>query len=762
VGSVQPDRLAEFLLVAACDEEDDLLTRIVSAAAHCGDPGQAAYFAAHPDQGDAPAFNQMMALREAVRAARSQAGFGNPVRPLLDQIERTASRPVISDETLAWTVANVRTLPSSGRRQMVEEHADGSRTITSVLDEASAALEVAGHRRNAHAFAGRDERQQGFVHMMHSLSLSQLGRPEEALELSVRAAECFRSAPGSEAELAMELHRQARLLLELGRNDGAVEVLREEVRLRTADEPALRTALDVLILTLCRAGRFAEARPYARQEIELLGRSATGDDPGTARSYLISLGRYLEILCDTGDLAEAPDCCTRAETFLTRLPASVLDELAAERALFADARARALSDAGDQAGGVAAWLESAELWQRLDGPYQQYDPVVRAVMGLNNAGVGHAALGDRAAAVAVLREALELALGERGEPLRRTRPELYEQVHATCVGYLVGVGRLEDALREAERLWDRPAPSSTPLPPHFANSLRETALAFARRRRLGEATRASRIAVGTLEALDPPADDHHLSLLLATTLADHAANLAETGEHTEGAETAARAVRIWRRLCAGQPGLRINWATALANQAMCLHLDARHTDAAHAFGQAAQVLREVTRDSPQDRPMLADMLASQGACHSEAGDHTAAALARTEEAMLRSELWETDPSTGPRVARAHTELALVLQKIDRLPEALAAAKQALGIYHHLYGSEPGGNWPEVARALMVCGTTLLKSGRAAEAVAPFLNACSMALAGGDRDMADSCQSAIDLARAVDPAGVSAEMRRLLG
>ncbi|MGW3729512.1 S1 family peptidase, partial [Streptomyces sp. NPDC000851] len=42
LGSVQPDRLAEFLLVLACEDDDDLLTRVVAGAARCGDPEAAA------------------------------------------------------------------------------------------------------------------------------------------------------------------------------------------------------------------------------------------------------------------------------------------------------------------------------------------------------------------------------------------------------------------------------------------------------------------------------------------------------------------------------------------------------------------------------------------------------------------------------------------------------------------------------------------------------------------------------------------------
>ncbi|MGP4088808.1 tetratricopeptide repeat protein [Streptomyces sp. KR55] len=769
-GSVQPDRIAEFLLVTACADDGDLLTRIVSAAAHCADPPEAAHFAAHPDEGDIASFGQMTALREAVRAARSQAHFGHPVYALLDQIEHTASLPMLSDETLAWAVTNTQILPEAGMRQQVTQNADGSMRITGgVSDEASAALSVAGYRRGAHGIVRSDARQRGFAHMLHAMSLTQLGRREEALDVCTQAVEAFRSAPGSEAELAMQLDQQAQLLLGLGRQDEAVDALCEAVRLRTptgpaTDEEQLRPLLDRLVLTLCRLGRFTQARPYARQETDLLRRQAgAGTDPEAARRYLIALGRYAQVLEGSADPVEALACCTRAEAFLTGLPAEVRDELIAERALLADTKAQVHSALHDRPVEVATWLEAADLWQRLSSPYQGLDPTERAVMALNNAAVGHTALGHHSTALGLIRDAVELALGERGEPVRRDRPELYEQVHATYVGYLAfGEDRAEDALREAERLRARPRPSGTPLPSHFALSLRQVSVALAATGRLALAKRASGLALDTLQALTPSPDDPNLPLILATVLVAHSANLAETDEPAEGAEAAARAADILRRASATEPGLRISLAQSLFNRSSCLHLIGRHADAAEALNEATGIAREQARGDRQLLPMLADMLNQQATCHSETGDHAAAADARSEEATIRYELWRTDPSAGPRAARALADLSTNLQDTGRLPDALSAAKAALGIYHELYGYDPGEHWREVVHALTRCGTALLKSGAAADAVAPFAHALAMCLEEGAMDLAAACRSAIDTAHAMDPAGAAAEWRRLVG
>jgi tetratricopeptide (TPR) repeat protein len=715
---VQPDRLAEFLLVEACAEEHELLPNIVSAARDCGDPRQLAVIESEFDAESAAMFGQMTALREAVRVARSQVYFGNEVRPLLEQIERTASRPVISDETLAWTITNVQTLPAAGQRQDVREHADGSRTITSVLDAASAALEVAGYRRGAHPFVHGDVRQQGFAASMHSLSLSQLGRYEEALEVGAQAVERFRSVPGGTEQLVHQIHQQGELHLKLGQHAKAAEAMCEEA--------------DLL--------RPAEAAPARDQ----------------AQSYVQALGRAAETLDTTGKFAEALERCVRAEQFLTGLPAG---ELAGDRALLAGVRAHILANMGDDAGSIAAWLDSAARWQRIDGPYQDQDPAAREVMSLNNAAVGYEKLGRHDLAVGVLSHAVELALSERGESVRRDRPELYEQVHATYVGYLIGVGDAERALREAERLWEHPVASSTPLPLSFANSLREVSLALAGAGRVAEATRASRMAVATLQATE--LSPEHLPLL-ATTLADHTANLAETGAGSEGAVAGAQATEAWRRVCAMDARWRINLVTALANQAECLRLDARPGEAAQVFAEAAGILREVTQGSSQERSMLTNLLRGQASCHFQTGNHEAAARVRTEQIELLRDWGETDPSAGAALATAYTELAISNEKLGHLPGALAAAEQAVGILHHLYGPEPGPRWQEVARALLVYGKILVLLDQPVVAVAPLVKAMAIAVRAGDLDFAASCRAGVDFAGFVDPAGVAAEWRRLTG
>jgi hypothetical protein len=101
------------------------------------------------------------------------------------------------------------------------------------------------------------------------------------------------------------------------------------------------------------------------------------------------------------------------------------------------------------------------------------------------------------------------------------------------------------------------------------------------------------------------------------------------------------------------------------------------------------------------------------------------------------------------------------EKLNRLPDAMAAAKQALGILYHLSVQNRAPIGRRSPRALLICGTVLLKSGRAVDPVAPFVHTMAIAIRMGDMDFAASCRSGIDLAGAADPVGVAVEWRRLV-
>jgi len=295
----------------------------------------------------------------------------------------------------------------------------------------------------------------------------------------------------------------------------------------------------------------------------------------------------------------------------------------------------------------------------------------------------------------------------------------------------------------------------------YANSLRESALSLATAGRLADATKLSGLAVTTLRAAGVPADDS-VRILLATMLSDHAANLAETGQATEGMAAAAEAAGIWRSVCEAHPRLRRKMVNALANQAWCLRLQERDTEAASVYEQACGILRELSADSPGEWPMLADLLGHQAYVQLRAGRYAYAALARAEEVGLRRDLRAAVPDGDRRLADTLTEYAVACDQAEHPAVAMKAADEAVAIYRDLYGAEPGPEWARLGRGLLVGGKIRLRLGQPVQAVGPFASAMAMALKAGDTEFASSCRAGISLAREADPAGFEIEWKRLTG
>jgi tetratricopeptide (TPR) repeat protein len=659
LGAVQPDRLAEFLLADACTETPGLLTRIVSAAADCGDPQEVARLEYEFGNDPALSYNQSNALSAAVLAARSQARSGNSAGPLIDQIERTASLPVISNETLKFTITNVVMASAPLTEDDIITNADGKSVlardidIVAPFDTALAALQVAGFRRGTHMFATGGPLEQGHVHAQHSMALSQMGRVEEALEESGHAMDCFRTAPGARLQLADHLHAHARLLQRLDRNGDAAEILCEEVELRDlADWPRypLPSAFETLVAVLLRAGQQARARSYAERAIDVLSPSSPIPARDQAEAYLRALGSYADVLAADGAIAEALTSCSRAEAFLAGLPAASAGALAGDRAAINTRRAELLSRRGDHADGAATWLESAKHWQRLSEPYRGRDPVAQAVACLCNAAANHAAAGKPAMALAAIREAAGLANGDRGHVLRRDHPDVYEQMQVRYVVALIDAGQPEQAVSEAESRWSRVMPSEVPARQLLADTLGSALHSFAIAGRFADAVRAGRIAVPVIQALEMPGNDPKQAATSAITLTEYSGCLAKSGHPGEGAEAGALAASAWRCLCTANPQLRTHLANALTNQAECLRLDSRFADAAGVFAEAARTLRDATADSAAERLKLARLLERQAHCEAQVGHHDAAARAHAQAVELRRESRNAFPADDAELA----------------------------------------------------------------------------------------------------------------
>ena len=787
LGAVQPDRLAEFLLVDACGERPDLLARIVSVASRTGDPQEIALVEAQFGPDGNSSYGQMRALRAAVLAARAQAAAGGAAGPLLHQIERTASLPMVSDETLQWAVMNVFassavlgaddfTTDAQGRSVLAREV-----RISAPLDPAAAALQVAGFRRGAHGMVQRNTLDEAFAHGQFAFLLSQMGRVEEALEESARALTCHRAAPGAREHLADHLHAHAEHLRRLGQDAEAAECLREEVELRGSGEGLsfqLPLAYEALVEALLAAGRTDHARAHAERAAALLRPQARVPSREQAQWYARALRGQADALAAGGAVDQALDCCARAEEFLDTLPAATAGALAGERAALSTRWAELTVAAGDREGVATRWRLAAEHWLRAGGPYRGRDPVAQAAICLVNASVGHSAEGERAAAAAAAGEAVQLVEGPRGVVLRRDFPAVCEQVQVHHVASLVDADRVGEALSEAERHWSRLAPAGGQARHILADSLGRVQHAYATAEQFAGALRAGRIAALAIAALETSPEGARTDREAATwavTLTELSGCLATEGHPGEGARVAARAATMWRRLRATRPALTRHLTESLTNQGECLRLSGQFAEAASVFAEAAATVRDAQgggtgsrtatgkehdlapAHSPEQRAQLTRLLDRQALCAEQAGRMDTALHAHREIVALHRRAGDAAP-----LAAALTELAVTSQRADDPGAGLAAVTEAVALYGRLYYPDPGPHGREVARTFLVYAECLRRSGRPADAVAPLMNALSMARDAADDGIAAACRTALQLASAADPEGVRAAVDRFLG
>ncbi|MFE7561969.1 trypsin-like peptidase domain-containing protein [Kitasatospora sp. NPDC057500] len=787
LGAVQPDRLAEFLLIDVCAQQPDLLARIVSVASRTGNPHEIALVEAQfgPDRNSS--YGQMRALVAAVLAARAQAAAGGAAGPLLDQIERTAGLPMVSAETLQWAVMNTFAASAAVSADDFTTDAEGRSVlarevrIDAPLDPAAAALQIAGFRRGAHGMVRRDAHGEAFEHAMLAFLLSRAGREEEALEESARALARHRAVPGGREHLADHLHAHAQRLRRLGRHAEAAECLREEVELRgsTGGPPfQLSSAYEALVEALLAAGRTGHARAYAEHAAALLRPQARVPSPEQARRYARALGGQADALAADGAVDQALDCCARAEDFLDALPAATAVALAGERAALSTRWAELTVAAGRWEGVAARWRLAAEHWLRADGPYRGRDPIAQAAICLLNTSVGHGAAGEHAAAAAAAAEAVQLVEGPRGVVLRRDHPGVCEQVQVRQVASLVDADRFGEALSEAERRWSRLAPVGTRARGILADSLRHVQHAYASGGRYADALRAGRIAALVIDALEASPEGTRTdreAAERAITLTELSGCLATEGHLGEGARVAARAAAMWRRLRAVHPALTRHLTESLINQGECLRLSGRYAEAASVLAEAAATVRDapgggtVSRTAPgeergpaparapEPRAQLVRLLDRQAWCAAQAGRVDIALNAYQELVELHRRAGD-----AAALASALTNLAVTSQRADDPGAGLAAATEAVALYGRLYYPDPGPHGREVARTFLVYAEGLRRSGRPADAVAPLMNALGMVRDAAHDDIAEACRSALRLASAADPEGVRAAVDRFLG
>ncbi|MEM9454532.1 MAG: tetratricopeptide repeat protein [Myxococcota bacterium] len=293
--------------------------------------------------------------------------------------------------------------------------------------------------------------------VLQGMSLSKLGRREEALTLTQEGVEIYRRLAGDRpdaflADLAKALNALGADLSDLGRREDALVVNQEAVEIyrRLAEErpagflPALASAFNNLGLRLGDLGRREEALAFTQEAVEIYRRLAE-DHPdaflpdlalalNNLGAYLTNIGRREDALAVTREAVEiyrglAED---RPDAFLPDL-GSALNNLGIR-----------WGDLGRREDALDVTREAVEIYQGLaeDRP-DAFLPDLGSA--LNNLGIRLSELGRREEALAVIQEAVEIY-----RRLAQERPDVFLprlSMVLNNVGVRLGeLGRREEAV----------------------------------------------------------------------------------------------------------------------------------------------------------------------------------------------------------------------------------------------------------------------------------------------------------------------------
>ncbi|MFF4153589.1 tetratricopeptide repeat protein [Streptomyces sp. NPDC001651] len=525
----------------------------------------------------------------------------------------------------------------------------------------------------------------------------------------------------------------------------AVAMYEELADRDSESSPELGSALNTLACAYSGAGFPEEGLDAAARSCDLLSRVDHGP-PEHRQLYATALTNFGNVLSDLSRHQEAVDAAEHALRLTTALHDEAPEEDRVEclhRLANAQHNLSAIrAGAGLHAGALTAAEESVRAFRDLDASDSDRfrDAFVRA---LDNLSAAHSELGQAPEAAEVAETALRLArdLVERhGEGYLHFLADALNNSGAA----LRRLGRHDEA---AERLTEAVAlyrtlstlspgvelPALAGALHNLGNCLFETGRSYKAHDVYDESTDIYR------KLADPRPDTHEPDL--AEALLAQADVLHDLEEYEEALALAAEAAAILRRLAesggavvrrklarallllalihddmdrgpeavdyaasaAGHlgdlvasapedlPDQRGDWATALFTHGRVLDGNDNADRAVESFTQATDVLRALLREADEGthRDLLGTVLHAHAASLSTLGHHEEA-LARIEEAVdIRRELDQTLPTNRQALFESLNNLADTLNDLERRPEALAPADEAVEVAGTLREEDDG-------------------------------------------------------------------------
>jgi protein CrcB len=190
-----------------------------------------------------------------------------------------------------------------------------------------------------------------------------------------------------------------------------------------------------------------------------------------------------------------------------------------------------------------------------------------------------------------------------------------------------------------------------------------------------------------LAEVDPPA----FECSLAMALNNRGVQLSAAGRTRQAYMATAEGVEILRRLAADDTAaVEANLATALRNLGAQLSIAGQTTQAHTATAEAVEIFRWLSMADVAVKPELATALNNYGVQLANAGRHRGALIATNEAVEIRRELARADPDVyRPDLARGLWNFVRVRVTGEvELPDALRAAEECVATYEALDRQHP--------------------------------------------------------------------------
>ena len=667
-GSLQPDRLGEYLIATTLPEVPGLfgalLTATDAARLHRALTvvGRAL---GNPALAEPRATELWTQVRDALAADLARLG------PTTLQVITETANP---QSMLAALHDAAETADQAVLEQLIDALPEFSQSLAELAAQWTT-RRVAHLRDQAGAAADPNALTPALAGALgkHCSSLANVGRYEEALAAGTEAVTVWRGLAAAypdtfTPELAGALTGYAFTLMQLGRYEEALAVSTEAVALYRelaaarpdTFTPELAGALQAHCIWLVQLGRYAEALAASTEAVTIYRELAAARPDTFTPELARALENHSGWLVDLGRYEEALAAGTEAVTIYRELAAARPDTFTPELARSLTNHAFGLTKLGHNAGALAASTEAVTIYRELAAA--RPDTFTPELAGaLENQSDRLADFGRYADAVAGGTEAVTI----------------YRELAAAYPD------------------------TSTP---DLARSLQSHSMRLTGFRRYPDAVAAGTEAVTIYRELAAAHPDT-FTPELAGALRNHSTSLAEYGRYPDALAAGTQAVTIFRQLAAAHPDrFTPNLARALLNQSERLAEYGRYPDALGASTEAVTIFRQLAAAHPDTfTPELAKALRNHSTSLAEHGRYPDALATSTEAVTIYREIAAARPdAVAPDLAKALRNHSERLAALSEYVDALTAVTGALDMFRRL-AAQRAVFVPDVARSLVLQG-----------------------------------------------------------